>query len=119
MRCCWSGSSTNSARRRSRVIGVRRSCEMAAIMRVRSSTKRRRRNCMSLKARIAWRTSRGPRSGSGGTVTSTPRRCAACARVRSGAVRRCRTQMESAMTATTMAPMSISDWFDQIEAAST
>ena len=62
IRACCSASSMNSARRRSRVIGVRRSWEMAAIMRVRSSMKRWIRSCMLLKARIALRTSDAPRS---------------------------------------------------------
>ena len=45
--------STVSARSRSSVSGVRRSCEMAASRRVRFSIRPRKRVCMSLKARAA------------------------------------------------------------------
>ena len=84
--CCCSDSPISSARSRIRVIGVRKSWEMAAIIRVRSSTKRRIRSCMSLKARIAWMTSVAPASGRGGALTLRPSRSAAWVRVLSGAV---------------------------------
>ena len=67
---------------------VRRSWEIAASMRVRSSTKRRRRSCMRLKARVARRSSREPASGRAGARTSTPRRSAASAKRVRGLVTR-------------------------------
>ena len=80
--------STVSARSRSSVKGVRRSCEMAASRRVRFSIKLRNRACMSLKARAACRVSVVPASGRGDAFTSWPSRSAAIASEASGAVTR-------------------------------
>ena len=77
---CRAGSSMNSARSRSRVIGVFRSWEMAASIWVRSSMRRRRRSCISLKARAAARISGAPVSCSIETSPSMPSRSAAAAR---------------------------------------
>ena len=64
--------STVSARNRSSVSGVRRSCEMAASRRVRFSMRSRKRVCMSLKARAACRVSMVPVSGSGARIDVVP-----------------------------------------------
>ena len=66
LRC--SSSSMYSARSLRRVIGVRRSCPMAVSRKVRSSTKRRMRAAMVLKATAAMTISLGPVSGNGGRV---------------------------------------------------
>ena len=71
--------STFSARSRSSVSGVRRSCEMAASMRVRFSIRPRSRACMVLKARDARCVSVEPVSGIGGAFRSPPSRSAAAA----------------------------------------
>ena len=65
---------SSSARSRSRVIGVRRSCEIAAVICTRSCTNVCRRACMRLNACAAWRNSRAPLSGSGGALTLLPSR---------------------------------------------
>ena len=74
-----SSSATYSARSLRRVSGVRRSCEIAAIICVRSSTKRFRRPRISLKARAMARSSAGPLSRISGASRSMPRRTVAAA----------------------------------------
>ena len=90
-----STSATFSARSRSSVNGVRRSCETAANSRVRFSINSRRRTCISLKAREAWRVSMLPVSAIGGALTSWPRRWAAPASAVNGAVTRRVAQIEA------------------------
>jgi hypothetical protein len=71
-------SCTSSVRSRSRVRGVRRSWDIAAIMRVRSSLKRRSRSRMRLNASINARTSRGPRGETRG-ASAVPPSCSTAA----------------------------------------
>ena len=106
------GSATFSARRRSRVSGVRRSCEMAASRRVRFSIRLRRRTCMSLKAREARRVSTVPVSGSGGAATSRPSRSAATASDASGAVTRRTAQIDTARMMIAMIAIETRNWRD-------
>ena len=94
----------NSARRRRLVIGVRRSCDTAASSRVRSATKRSRRSCMRLKARVVRRTSSGPSSGTGPGASPRPKRSAASARRFIGRVTRRTTSTTTRTTASAMAP---------------
>ncbi len=101
--CIWVRSSRNlprcsslsiaSARNRSRVIGVPRSCAIAAASWMRSSMRQRSCSCMRLKACTATRTSDGPRSRSGGALTSPAKRSAAWARTVSGSLQRVRTHV--------------------------
>ena len=95
-------SSTSSARRRRRVSGVRRSCETAARARARSSTSRRMRACMSLKALAARCVSVGPVSGSGGASRSRPSLSAASAKFFSGWVAWRTAIMTTAVTTTSV-----------------
>ena len=97
--------STVSARSRSSVSGVRRSCEMAASKRVRFSIRLRKRVCMSLKARAACRVSMVPVSGRGGALTSWPSRSAAVASEPSGAVTRRTAHTDTARMIIAMTPM--------------
>ena len=69
-----SSSSTNSARRRSEVIGVRRSWLIAASIRVRSSTNRCSRACIRLKAWTVRADVGRPSSGRGGGASPRPER---------------------------------------------
>ncbi len=80
-------SSMNSARRRSRVIGVRRSWLIAASICVRSSIRRRTRDRIRSSARDTASTSRGPASGSATWSSRAPNASAAPASRFSGAVR--------------------------------
>ena len=86
MRARRFSSSTNSARRRRRVIGVCRSCEIAARMRVRSVTCSPMRRCIWLKAAAAWATSVGPAVSIGARPGSSPSARAAAAMRDSGRV---------------------------------
>ncbi len=80
-------SSMNSERRRSRVIGVRKSWLMAASILVRSSIRAVMRARMRLSARATARISSGPRSGSGASVLFRLKLSAARANALSGAVK--------------------------------
>ncbi len=97
--------STLSARSRSSVRGVRRSCEMDASKRVRFSIRLRRRLCMSLKARAACRVSMVPVSASGGALTSWPSRSAAVASEARGAVTRRTAHTDTPRMMIAMTPM--------------
>ncbi|MNV23757.1 hypothetical protein D3C71_1147910 [compost metagenome] len=77
--CCARLSSRHSVRRRSRVSGVRRSCDTAATNRSRSANCWRMRACIWLNTRLASRHSSVPSSGSGGRSISRPNSCAAVA----------------------------------------
>jgi hypothetical protein len=72
-----SGPSAISMRMRGRISGVRRSCDMAAIMRMRSSLKRRSRSRIRLKALMIPSISRGPCGGTDGSSPLGPRRSSA------------------------------------------
>ena len=102
--------STFSARSRSSVNGVRRSCEIAASRRVRFSIRLRRRAAWSLKAREACRVSIVPVSGSGGAFTSWPSRSAAAASEASGAVTRRTAQTETARMMIAMTAIETRNW---------
>ena len=65
--------------RRSRVSGVRRSCDTPASISVRCARKRRMRSCMRLNAAAAWRTSVAPSGRIGGTSRPMPNASAAAA----------------------------------------
>ena len=77
--CCARASPRFSVRRRSRVSGVRRSCDTAATNRSRSASCWRMRACIWLNTRLASRHSSVPSSGSGGRSMSRPSSCAAVA----------------------------------------
>ena len=99
-----SRSSMNSARSLRRVSMVLRSCETAASSNVRSSTRRRMRAVMRLKARVARRSSRGPCSGRGGGPASSPSRSAASAKRRNGRVIRCAPHTSASTTSNAVSP---------------
>ena len=94
---------------------MRRSCEIAASMRVRSWTKRCRRACMRLKARVVSRTSAGPRSGTGGTASPRPSRSAATASSAIGRVSRRTMKITITESATAMTPIDTSPGIAQSE----
>ena len=72
---------------------VRKSCEIAASISVRSATRRLSLSCIRLKVRAARRSSGDPVSGMGGAVkTSRPIRSAASEKRRTGLVTRRETQ---------------------------
>ena len=100
-----SSSSTNSARKRRRVIGVPRSWAMAPSIWVRSVTKRRIRFCITLKACAVRRTSSGPVSGIAGACTSVPSTSAARESCLSGAVIRRTSRAEKNTTAASITSM--------------
>ena len=94
-----------SARNRNNVNGVRRSCEIAASMRVRFSTRPRSRACIALNARDACCVSIVPVSGIGGAFKSLPSRSAAAESDASGAVTRRTAHTETARMTTAMIPI--------------
>ena len=88
MRSRSSPSGKNSQRSRRLVSGVRKSCEIAASICVRSCTKRFSRNCMRLNAASVSATSRGPVSPNGGMAAPRPNCSACCTRSFNGRVMR-------------------------------
>ncbi|MDR8834794.1 hypothetical protein FEQ02_05880 [Burkholderia pseudomultivorans] len=77
-------SSIISARRRIRASGVRRSCATPASITARSLSACDTCSTIWLKPCVSWRSSRGPRSRSGGTGCPRPKRATARASERSG-----------------------------------
>ena len=76
---------------------------------MRSCTKRCRRPCIRLNARVVWRTSSGPRSGTGGAASPRPSRSAAAERSAIGRVMRRIISTTITLIATAITPVLIKD----------